>query len=169
MQARGLTILAVAIMGWASSATAQIGAQVVSTALTNCLSGDWPSSAVSRLDKLPPGLIAGLRNLSAVRLPGSKGLAFTYVGDVGSAGVCGIALYGAVDPVVRQQIRKAIDAHSDLRPAEERFWKVAAPRAEKLYWGDPRAPGLRGVLELDRPPSQYAPTLDVHYHVVHVR
>ena len=136
-------------------------------ALSKCIgaSGGKPAKA-SDPSTIPPGLVEG-NNVAIAPLPHTDGHAFSYEGTNPRAASCGVALYGAVDSGLREQMRRLVadDPRWVLSPG---FYTGPAD-ATTSYWGDRDARGLRGVAIIIRPLSPDAPTIEVEYRSTLVR
>lgn len=140
-------------------------ADAIDTALSQCLGSisDKAPAATPSAD-LPPGLSRG-KAVHVDALPGIAGKAYAYEGTSPREMACGIAIYGPVSDAVKSEIVGLIDSHAPIwtRHAPDPY-RLSGRPAEEIYWGDPKAPGMTGVLLLSRKPSAGAPTLEVDYH-----
>ena len=113
-----------------------------------------------------PGLPQGMR---LARIPTPSGELVVYEDDGrGSVIECGVALYGAAPSDTEAAMQRSIErAKPGFQPASPSFWSLtSAFTLDTRYWGDPRGPGLYGVLIRQGPPGASAPVIQVDSHSI---
>ena len=148
-------------------------AQKVGSAVSACLSGSASASPAGPAAPAQPPLRGIGRDggdLKVSHIPTARGQLYAYHNEHGAEIVCGVALYGAVSPGGQQATLDQLRASPRFAPARLTAYKLSTPdAASSSYFGDPGAPGLSGVLVLQRPDGGDAPTLHVDYHRILVQ
>jgi hypothetical protein len=101
-------------------------------------------------------------------VPDSHGRTFAYQGTSPHELACGVVLYGSVSSAKKRQIKAVINGYG-LRWTPHPLGPYTLGEAvtgEQTYWGDPKAPGVSGVLLIERSPSKDRPTVEIDYHRV---
>lgn len=135
-------------------------------ALARCLgtlSDLKPISAPSAT--IPPG-ISRRTNIVVSGVPGSHGRTFAYNGTSQRQAVCGVVLYGPASAAMKRQIKAVINAFSPrwTRQSLAAYSLGAAVTGKRTYWGDPLAPGITGVMLIERSPGKNRPTIEIDCH-----
>ena len=79
--------------------------------------------------------------------------------------VCGVALYDAESKAAYNAVLAQLRDTGKFIPMPLSTYTLATPPAVSTsYLGNSKAPGLAGVLVLQRPAGAAAPTLQVDYH-----
>jgi hypothetical protein len=113
----------------------------------------------------PPGLSRHLEvkvaQISADRL-------YEYRGTSPHEISCGIAMYGRVPKDLKLQLITIFEHIGSMWKLQPRsFYSFdGSVRGTETYWGLPNAPGVTGILLLERKPSPDAPTLEIDFHDV---
>lgn len=130
-------------------------------ALAGCL--DRTNAPASARVTPPPGLSRD-RDVTVARLSANR--LFAYRGTGAHEIACGIAVYGPVPAGLRASLVRMIESHAGQWVAQPKaFYSLAHARPATItYWGAPRAPGLSGVMLMERAPSPDAPSLEIDYH-----
>ncbi|HEY0312218.1 MAG TPA: hypothetical protein VGC56_06950 [Allosphingosinicella sp.] len=164
---RALSAAGAIVAGLATAAAARH--DPVAEALHACLAApDHPFEAARASSRVPPGVMD--KPAQAIPVGGPRGRAFAYAGNRSNVITCGVALYGPVSASERKKLRLQIEQGAlRLQAAPPDFYRVDARAGTASYWGDVRAPGLVGVLMLERSPGGGAPTVDIEYHRILVR
>jgi hypothetical protein len=113
-----------------------------------------------------PGIVGdGIR---AWRVAAANGPAIVYEGNDPKVVRCGIALYG---PVTNDSIQRLLGLIARVprlqRQSPDVLPSIDNPgwaSSDRLYWGDPLGPALRGVVMAIRKPSPGLPTLAIEAH-----
>lgn len=166
-------MLAAGLLALAVAATAppdiRLGAATLAE-IVACLHGDrWsldarhePASAADALG-LPP-------KMRLARIADAPGRLFVYEDEGGQVIECGVAVYDPLPQdfifLVGAAIRTAKPGY-ETRPAD--FWRLEPAAPVNVYWGDPRAPGLYGVMLRGGGDGLHAPVLQIDSHSVLVR
>jgi hypothetical protein len=161
MNARYPILLLLLIAGpWPSRADDGTAAE---TALARCLDRPDATQTDGVTLAAPPGLSRN-RDVKVARLSGAR--LFEYRGTSPHEISCGIAIYGPVSPVLKARLVEIIQSHSSQWVAEPRpsYALDGAAPAGITYWGNRLAPGMVGVMLMQRPPSAGAPSLEIDYH-----
>lgn len=135
-------------------------------ALTRCLSpSSVPKLAYTPSATIPPGISRG-SNIKVAAVPSTHDRTFSYQGTSPHELACGVVLYGPVSLALKRQMKAVIDGYSPRwTPQALGPYRLGqAVTGEQTYWGDPKAPGIVGVLMIERPPSKDRPTVEIDYH-----
>ncbi len=143
-------------------------AQKVGSAVSDCLSGSASASPAGSIAPAQPPLCGIGRDggdLKISHIPTSRGQLYAYHNEQGAEIVCGGPSTEQALPGGQQGVLDQLRASSKFARARLTAYKLSTPAAaSSRYFGDSNAPGLYGVLVLQRPEGEDGPTLQVDYH-----
>ena len=109
--------------------------------------------------------------MEIARIADAPGRLFVYQDAGGSVIECGAAVYDALPPDLESAAGLAVrTARPHFVRHDPDAWRVdGRGEGRAVYWGDPGAPGLSGVLLREGGDSEHAPRLQIDSHTVLIR
>jgi hypothetical protein len=144
-------------------------AEAAEAQFARCVSSPPPEQARRRDDGVaaPAGLARG-DAVTLSEVPTDRGKLYAYRDHGGREIVCGVAIYGVDPGPLAERLVAAVHASPlGLRDDPKPHYALSGAKPGRVrYFGAANGPGLEGVLIIERPASEDAPSLEADFHVI---